>query len=38
VPFDTGGIRGELSIGGFDVDILMGVLPPFVLAALAACS
>jgi hypothetical protein len=38
VPFDIGGIRGELSTGGLDVDTLLGVPPPFVLAALAACS
>jgi hypothetical protein len=33
VPFDAGGIRGELSIDGLDADILLGVPPPFVLAA-----
>jgi hypothetical protein len=27
--FDAGGIRGELSSGGLEVDILLGVLPPF---------
>jgi hypothetical protein len=33
VPFDAGGICGELSIDGLDADILLGVPPPFVLAA-----
>jgi hypothetical protein len=38
VPFDAGGILGELSTGGLDADILLGVLLPLILAALAACS
>jgi hypothetical protein len=36
VSFDAGGNHGELLISGLDADILLGVLPPFVLAALAA--
>jgi hypothetical protein len=38
VPFDASGSRGVLLVGGFSVDALLGVLPPLVLAALAACS
>jgi hypothetical protein len=36
MPFDAGGIREELPIGGLDPDGLLGVLPPFVLATLIA--
>jgi hypothetical protein len=38
VPFDARGICGELSIGVLDTNGLLGVLPPFVLSALAACT
>jgi hypothetical protein len=38
VPFNAGGIRGELPIGGLDADILLGVLSPFILATLVAYS
>jgi hypothetical protein len=38
VPFDAGGIRGELPVGGLDADILLGVLPPLILATLVAYS
>jgi hypothetical protein len=34
VSFNAGGDRGVLPIGGLDADSLLGVLPPFVLAAL----
>jgi hypothetical protein len=38
VPFDAGGIRGELPIDGYDADGLLEMLPPFILAALSSCS
>jgi hypothetical protein len=38
VPFDAGGSRGELPMGGLDPDALLGVPPPSILAALATCS
>jgi hypothetical protein len=38
VPFDAGGIRGELSIGGLDANILLGILPPLILATFVAYS
>jgi hypothetical protein len=36
--FDVRRIRGELPIGGLGFDILLGILPPFILTAMAACS
>jgi hypothetical protein len=38
VPFDAGGSHGELPMGGLDPEASLGVPPPLVLAALAACS
>jgi hypothetical protein len=38
VPFYASGARGILPVGGLDVDGLLGVLPPLVLAALVTCS
>jgi hypothetical protein len=38
VTFDAGGAHKVLPIGGLDTDGLIGVVPPLVLAALAACS
>jgi hypothetical protein len=38
VPFDAGGIHKVLPIGGLDANGLLGVLSPFVLAALTAYS
>jgi hypothetical protein len=38
VSFCVAGARGVLQVGGFNADGFLGVLPPLVLAALAACS
>jgi hypothetical protein len=33
VPFDVGGARGVLPIGGLGADAMLGVLLPLILAA-----
>jgi hypothetical protein len=38
VSFDAGGVRGELPISGLDTNVLLDVLSPLILAALATCS
>jgi hypothetical protein len=38
VPIDACGSFRVLPVGGLDLDALLGVLPPLVLATLAVCS